>query len=41
MELMLKAASMIARNFSADLNDAFAKDKDSSLDGLVQSVKLK
>ncbi|KAL9067585.1 MAG: hypothetical protein Q9161_006774 [Pseudevernia consocians] len=30
---------MIARNFSADLNDAFAMD--SNLDGLVQSVQLK
>ena len=30
---------MIGRNFSADLNNAFAMD--SSLDGLVQSVQLK
>lgn len=31
---------MIARNFSADLNDAFAMDNN-LLDGLVQSVQLK
>lgn len=37
--LLLRAARMIARDFSADLNDAFAMD--SSLDGLVQSVQLK
>ncbi|CAF9936558.1 hypothetical protein IMSHALPRED_010798 [Imshaugia aleurites] len=34
-----RPTSMIARSFSADLNDAFAMD--SSLDGLVQSVQLK
>ena len=34
-----KNASMIAQNFSADLNNAFAMD--SSLEGLVQSVQLK
>lgn len=34
-----RPTSMIARNFSADLNEAFATD--SSLDGLVQSVQLK
>lgn len=36
---LLKVASMIARNFSADLNDAFAMD--SNLDSLVQSVQRK
>lgn len=34
-----RPTSMIARDFSADLNDAFAMD--SNLDGLVQSVQLK
>ncbi|CAF9935781.1 MAG: hypothetical protein ALECFALPRED_006550 [Alectoria fallacina] len=34
-----RSASMIARNFSADLNDAFSMDR--NLDGLVQSVQLK
>lgn len=34
-----RPTSMIGRNFSADLNNAFAMD--SSLDGLVQSVQLK
>ncbi|KAL9134874.1 MAG: hypothetical protein Q9175_003944 [Cornicularia normoerica] len=34
LEPLLRAASMIARNFSTDLNDAFAMD--SKLDGLVQ-----
>ena len=36
-QTLLKAGSMIAKDFSADLNDAFAMD--SSLDGLVQSVQ--